>query len=492
MSSSLDRIQQREKGLSRELTTRQLTMIALGGAIGTGLFLGSKLAISFAGPSVLLSYAIGGLIAVLLMGALAEMTVSHSTTGSFGAFAEHYISLFAGFMVKYLYWSCIVLAVGTEVTAIGDYMQLWFPGVPPIVWVLLFSAVLIGVNMFNVKAFGTLEYWFSATKVFAILAFILVGAVLVFGAGNPGYGVHNYTAEGGFFMNGAAGMWFAVVVSIFSYLSIEMIAVAAGEAKDPEVSVKKAFKVTVFRLFLFYILTLALILAIAPVGRILGGGSPFVTVMQVIGIPFAGSVINIVVIVAALSAMNSQLYISTRMMFSLSRSGHAPALFGRLRKNGSPVNALLLCTAGIAVAAVIYAMNPEAGFTAMMAMSLFGAMCIWLMIFVTHLAFRRSATVRGTVLKYRLPFYPWGSAVGALLMAALLVTTLFMDAFRMTLIFGIPFAAVVAALYVVMKKRQGRLPVTANIAGAADDDAGNNDVAVEIATSRVADTQSPI
>lgn len=232
-----------------------------------------------------------------------------------------------------------------------------------------------------------------------------------------------------------------------------MIAVAAGEAKDPEVAVKRAFKVTLVRLVLFYFLTLALILAIAPVDRILGGGSPFVTVMQVIGIPYADSILNFVVIIAALSAMNSQLYISTRMMFSLSRAGQAPRFLGRIRKNGSPVNALLLSAAGIAFATVVYSMNPEAGFAVMMALSMFGAMSTWLLIFVTHLFFRRDHARRGEKLRYKLPFYPWGSWVGALLMAALLVTTLFTQDFIMTLVFGVPFAAVVAGLYLVMRRK---------------------------------------
>ncbi|WP_313810557.1 amino acid permease [Glutamicibacter sp.] len=454
MSSSMDRIQQRESGLSRQLTSRQLSMIALGGAIGTGLFLGSKFAISFAGPSVLISYAIGGLIAVMLMGALAEMTVARPTTGSFGAFAEHYINPFAGFMIKYLYWSCIVLAVGTEVTAIGDYMQMWFPGVPPWIWVVGFSAVLIGVNMFNVKAFGTLEYWFSALKVFAIVAFIIIAAFLVFGDKDGDYGFQNYTADGGFFMGGASGVWFAVIVAIFSYLSIEMIAVAAGEAKEPEVAVKKAFKVTIFRLFLFYILTLGLILAIAPVSAILEGGSPFVTVMQVVGIPYADSILNFVVIVAALSAMNSQLYVSTRMMFSLSRAGQAPKALGKVKKNGAPVNALLLSAGGVAVATLVYISNPETGFTLMMALSMFGAMSTWMLIFITHLFFRKSHARSGEALKYKLPFTKIGSMLGAVLMAALLITTLFTEDFKMTLIFGIPFAAVVAVMYVVTQKRR--------------------------------------
>lgn len=392
------------------------------------------------------------------MGALAEMTVARPPTGSFGAFAEHYINPFAGFMIKYLYWSCIVLAVGTEVTAIGDYMQMWFPGVPPWIWVIGFSSVLIAVNMFNVKAFGTLEYWFSALKVFAIVAFIIIAAFLIFSNKDSNYGFHNYSADGGFFMGGASGVWFAVIVAIFSYLSIEMIAVAAGEAKEPEIAVKKAFKVTIFRLFLFYILTLGLILAIAPVNAILEGGSPFVTVMQVVGIPYADSILNFVVIVAALSAMNSQLYVSTRMMFSLSRAGQAPKALGNVRKNGAPVNALLLSAGGVAVAILVYISNPESGFTLMMALSMFSAMATWMLIFVTHLFFRKAISGNGEKLKYKLPFTKIGSLVGAVAMAALLVTTLFTEDFRMTLIFGVPFAIVVAILYRVTKKNHEQSP----------------------------------
>ncbi|MBB6405976.1 amino acid permease [Arthrobacter sp. AZCC_0090] len=452
--NSFDKIQAREGGLKRQLTARQMTMIALGGAIGTGLFLGSKFAIGFAGPSVIISYAIGGLIALLLVGCLSEMTVAHSTSGSFGAYAEHYVSPLAGFLVKYMYWSCIVLAVGTEVTAIGEYMKLWFPDVPALLWVVLFSAVLIAVNAMNVKAFGTLEYWFSTIKVFAIVAFIVLGAYIVFGSHRPETGLQNYAADGGFFPHGLSGTWFAVIVSIFSYLSIEMIAVAAGEAKDPAAAVKKAFRTTIVRLLLFYIVTLAFILAIAPVGQILAGGSPFVTVMQNVGIPYADSLLNFVVIIAALSAMNSQLYISTRMMFSLSRGGDAPSLFGRVRANGAPVNALILSTAGIAVATVVYAMFPETAFTFMMAISMFGAMFTWLMIFVTHWFFRRSAKRSGTELAFKVPFFPLGTLLGTGLMAAILLSTLATEAFGMTLVFGIPFVALVTAMYFVVKRRQ--------------------------------------
>lgn len=453
--ANFEDIQTREIGLKKTLSAGQLGMIALGGAIGTGLFLGSKFAIGFAGPSVIVSYLIGGAIALMLMGVLAEMTVQHPTSGSFGAYAEHYLGPMWGFLTRYMYWLCIVLAVGTEVTAIGDYMQLWFPGVPPWIWVVFFSAVLILVNAMNVKSFGTLEYWFSAIKVFAIVAFIIVAAWLVFFSGSTEYGLKNWTAEGGFLPNGLSGMWFAVIVSIFSYLSIEMIAIAAGEAKDPETAVKKAFKWTIFRLVVFYFLTLGLIVSIAPVSQILAGGSPFVTVMQVIGIPYADSILNFVVIIAALSAMNSQLYISTRMMFSLSRAGEAPEAFGRLRRNGAPLNALLLSTAGIAIATIIGVLVPGEAFTMMLAISMFGAMFTWFVIFVTHVFFRRRLAADGVQAKYRVPGSRIGSVVGAIMMLAVAVSTAFTQEFWATLPFGIGSLVVAVIAYFVMRSRRG-------------------------------------
>jgi len=437
-------IQEREKGLRRGLTSGQLAMIAIGGAIGTGLFLGSSFAIGFAGPSVLLSYAIGALIALLLMGCLAEMTVAHPTSGSFGAWAEFYIGPLAGFLVRYAYWSCIVFAVGTEVTAIAVYMRYWFAGVPGWVWIVGFSSILIGVNALNVKVFGSVEYAFSTLKVAAILVFILLGGWIVAGSG-----FSNYTVHGGFFPKGAWGMWVAVIVSIFSYLSIEMIAVAAGEAEDPQRAITKAFRSTVARLVVFYLLTLAIIVAMVPWTESGKGESPFITVMARSHVPWAGGVVNLVILVAALSAMNSQLYITTRMMFSLARAGDAPRVFGELSARGTPVSALLLSSIGIALATVLNVVFPDASFTLMMAISMFGAMFTWLMIFVTHLYFRRAHA--GERPAFRMWGYPYTSLMGAGLMAAILLTTAFTKEFRMTLAYGLP---VLGVFWIVWRARR--------------------------------------
>ena len=459
----------REHGLRRSLSATQMSMIAIGGAIGTGLFLGSGFAISFAGPSVLISYAIGALISLLLMGCLAEMTVAHPTSGSFGAYAEHYISPWAGFLVRYSYWACIVLAVGTEVTAIALYMKYWFPAVPGWLWIVGFSSVLVAVNARSVDVFGSVEYWFSVIKISAIVAFIVLGAYVVFfnpslvTLAQPGQdaapaGFYHYVAHGGFFPKGAWGTWVAVIVAIFSYLSIEMIAVAAGEAQDPERAVTQAFRSTIVRLVLFYLVTLALMLAIVPWTAAGQDRSPFVKVMEAMHIPGAAGVINFVVLVAALSAMNSQLYITTRMMFSLSRAGYASRRLGEVNGRGVPVGALLMSTSGIALATVLSVVYPDASFTIMMAIAMFGALFTWTMIFVTHYFFRRRRVAIGQpALRFRMWGFPVLTLLGAGLTLAVTVTTLFTTEFRMTLIFGVPFLTVLSVVYFVGYRRRSLL-----------------------------------
>jgi amino acid transporter, AAT family len=464
--SGFDQIVERERGLQRTLSAARMTMIAIGGAIGTGLFLGSGFAISLAGPGVLVSYAIGAAIALLLMGCLAEMTIAHPTSGSFGAYAEYYVSPLAGFLVRYAYWAGNVLAVGTEVTAIALYMRFWFPGSPGWLWILAFAALLIGVNARSVNVFGAVEYWLSAIKVTAIVVFILLAGYIVLHA--PGrlaprgaagtVGFSNYTAYGGFLPHGLWGVWSAVFVALFSYLSIEMIAVAAGEAAQPEIAVARAFRATVVRLILFYLLTLALVLAIVPWPQAGVEESPFVKVMRALHLPWAAGVLNFVLLVAALSAMNSQLYITTRMLFSLARAGQAPASFGAVSTGGVPLRALLASSAGIALAAVLSVTAPQSAFVLMVAISAFGSLFAWMMIFVTHYFFRRAhQQAQAAPLRFRMRGFPATTLVGATLMAAVLVTSAFSSAFRMTLVFGLPLLAVLTALYWLRNRQHLRV-----------------------------------
>ena len=450
----LQDIVEREKGLSQSLTTRQLTMIAIGGAIGTGLFLGSGLAIGLAGPSVIISYAIGALIALLLMGCLAEMTVAHPVTGSFGAYAEKYINPWAGFSVRYSYWFSLVCAIGTEVTAVAVYMKYWFPTVPAIVWIVLFAAVLMYVNATTVKLFGAVEYWFSLIKVAAIVGFIILAVYVIVGADSgAAIGTKNYTNDGGFFPNGVWGMWIAIFVSLFSYLSIEMIAVSAGEAKDPEKAVPIALRSAVVRLVLFYLLTLSLMLMIVPWGMAGIDKSPFVKVMEIVNIPGAAAIMNFVVLVAALSAMNSQLYISTRMMFSLSRGGYAPKVLGKLNSKSVPSVALFASVIGIAIATIFTVVRPDAAFATMISLSSFGAMFAWFMIFITHLFFRKKWNeTNGRKLPVRMIGYPYLTIFGAVLLASVVLSTWFSPDFKATLTLGFPWLIFITVCYFLWKK----------------------------------------
>ncbi len=452
--ADFDSIQQRETGLQQHLTSAQMVMIAIGGAVGTGLFMGSAFAIGFAGPAVLISYAIGAFIALLLIGCLGEMTVAHPTSGSFGAYAEFYLGPLAGFVLRYAYWAALVLAVGMEVTAVGMYMAYWFPDVPQWVWVGIFSAILVGVNLRSVKVYGAVEYAFSAIKVAAIVAFVLIGAYVVFGARIPGIGLENYQVGGGFWAKGVWGMWLGVIVAMFSYLGVEAIAVAAGEAQHPEQAVQSAMKTTVLRLVLFYLLTLALMLAIVPWTDAAGQTSPFVRVMQVLDIPFAAGVLNFVVLVAALSAMNSQLYTTSRMMFSLARAEQAPRIFGTTNANGVPAAAILVSSLGAGVAMFVNAFWPKESFVWMMSIAMFGAMFAWFMIFVTHLAFRRRREREGQPpLTFRMWGFPWLTLLGAGLMAAVLLTTLLTPEFRLTLAFGLPWLLALTVIYLLRSRK---------------------------------------
>jgi AAT family amino acid transporter len=439
--------------LRQSLSTAQLTMIAIGGAIGTGLFLGSGFAIHLAGPSVLLSYAIGAFIGLLLMGSLAEMAAAQPATGSFGLYAEQYLSPFAGFAVRYSYWVALALAMGTEVAAVAIYMRYWMPAIPGWVWILVFSAVLIAINALQVGAFGAVEYGFSLLKVLAICGFLLLGGFLVLRT--PHISASNLTAHGGLLPHGVKGMWQAVVVSLFSYFSLEMIAIAAAEARDPRAAVVRAFRGTIARLVLFYLGTIAIILALAPWNA--GGSgiasSPFVRVMQSTSIPYAAGILNFIVLTAALSAMNSQLYTASRMMYSLSHAGFAPVRFGRLTHTGVPVAALAISSLGIAIAFIVQALSPVHAFTVMMSTASFGVMFAWLMIFLTHLAFRRK--YRGA-LPFRVALYPITPALGAVLMLALLLTTAIVPGFQMTLVFGLPFLALLAVVYFGFLRRKPR------------------------------------
>ncbi len=419
---------EKNERLSRELSPRQLGMIAIGGAIGTGLFLGSSLAVRLAGPGVIFSYVIGAVIALLLMRALSEMAAAHPTAGSFGVHAELYLSPWAGFTMRYTYWAAQSIANGSECIAAAIYCRWWFPNTPQWAWILGFSVALVYLNARSVGNFGSFEYWFSMIKVTAIVVFIVFGAALLTGAGGrPAIGLVNYTAYGGFLPYGFGGVWKAMVFVIFGYLGSEIVAITAGEARNPEVAVPRAMRSMVFRLIVFYLGAIATLVGIVPWNRIQPGAdvtaSPFVKVFQLIGVPAAAHLVNFVVITAVVSSLNCNLYIVTRMLFSLARGGYAPAAFGRLSARGVPLTALFISTAGLAMAVLVAALYPGGAYVYLFGVALFGGLYTWMLIFVTHLFFRRR---RGGA-------FPWLSVVGAASMLAILATTWWVEGMRASL-----------------------------------------------------------
>ena len=452
-----------EKGeeLSRQLNTRQIGMIGIGGAIGTGLFLGSSLAVHTAGPAVIVSYLMGAVIALLLMGALAEMAVAHPTAGSFGIYAELYVSRWAGFTIRYTYWAAQMIQIGGEAVAISIYCQWWFPGTPKWIWIVGFSLALLYVNLRSVGSFGTFEYWFSMIKVSAIVLFIVLGFALVFGlTPRPAVGFANLTAHGGFLPNGFSGAWMALAFVIFSYLGSEIVAVTSGEAANPEVVVPRALRYMVGRMILFYLGAVFLLVTIVPWTQIQPGAdvtaSPFVTVFRLIGIPAAAHVVNFVVITAAASSINCNLYLVSRMMFSLARGGYAPQAFGRVSANGVPVPALLASAVGLAAAVILATFFPDSAFVYMFGIALFGGLYAWGLIFVTHLFFRRRwETEGGRRLPVRMIGYPWTSILGAASLLAILITTWWVEGMRVTLISGVPWLMFLTAAYWMIERRTG-------------------------------------
>ena len=284
------------------------------------------------------------------MWALGEMTVAHPVAGSFGVYAEIYIHPWAGYAVRYSYWLAQAVAIGGEVVAASIYCRFWFPRIPSWLWIVAFSTALIYVNARSVGNFGRFEYWLALIKVATICVFLVLGAALLVGIGFPRIGVSNFTAHGGFLPHGWTGVGLGVAMAIFSFLGIEVVAVASGEAKNPEVAVPRALRWTLARLALFYVGGMAVLIGVMPWTQAGLAESPFVRVFQSVGIPAAAAIMNFVVLTAALSSMNTDLYLTARMLFSLSRGGYAPRALCKLNAHGSPLVALLVSSIGMAVA----------------------------------------------------------------------------------------------------------------------------------------------
>ncbi|MBF8673605.1 amino acid permease [Pseudomonas fulva] len=451
------------QGLKRGLTARHIRFMALGSAIGTGLFYGSASAIQMAGPAVLLAYLVGGAAVFMVMRALGEMAVHNPVAGSFGHYASTYLGPMAGFILGWTYAFEMVIVAIADVTAFGIYMGFWFPEVARWTWVLGIVLVIGALNLCNVKVFGELEFWLSLLKVGAIVAMILAGlGIMVFGFSQVGsgqaVGVGNLFEHGGFMPNGVAGLIASFAVVMFAFGGIEIIGVTAGEAKDPQRVIPKAINAVPLRILLFYVLTLFVLMCLYPWPQIGSQGSPFVQIFSNLGIGSAAAVLNVVVISAAVSAINSDIFGAGRMMYGLAQQGHAPKGFSRLSRHGVPWMTVVVMGAALLVGVLLNYLIPENVFLLIASIATFATVWVWLMILITQVAMRRSMSREQMAeLKFPVPFWPWGPALAIAFMVFVFGVLGYFPDTQAALLVGLVWLVFLVASYLLWcKPRTGQ------------------------------------
>jgi len=421
--------------LHRGLQNRHIQLIALGGAIGTGLFLGIGPAIQMAGPAVVLGYAIAGIIAFLIMRQLGEMVVEEPVSGSFAHFAYKYWGPFAGFLSGWNYWVMFVLVGMAELTAAGIYMQYWLPDVPTWIWAAVFFIIINAVNLVNVRLYGETEFWFALIKVLAIIGMIGFGIwMLVSGHGGERATIDNLWAHGGFLATGWHGLILSLAVIMFSFGGLELIGITAAEARDPEKSIPKAVNQVVYRILLFYIGSLVVLLALYPWMEIKSNSSPFVMIFHELNSDLVASALNFVILVASLSVYNSGVYSNSRMLFGLSVQGNAPKFLTRISHRGVPVNSLLLSGAITSLVVLINYLLPQKAFGLLMALVVATLLLNWIMICLAHLKFRAAMRRKGRLPKFKALLSPGSNylCIAFLMMVLGLMCT--MDEMRLSAI----------------------------------------------------------
>jgi amino acid transporter, AAT family len=439
-----------EVGLRHQLTAGQMTMVAVGGSIGTGLLLGTAAAIELAGPAVILSFVLAAFISWTVALALGELASTHPAAGSFGVYGDLYLNHWAGFISRAGYWLAIAVSIGAEMVASATYMQLWFPRVSAIIWVFAFSAFLLSINLLSVRNYGRFEFWFAMIKVAVIAAFVVLGAILLV----TGRSVPQYTTHGGFFPLGISAPFLALTFAIYTFGGVEFVAVASGESSSA-IAIGRAVRMTFLTLTFLYLGAIAVLVGIMPWNRAGVTESPFVTVFRSVNIPGAGHFMNFVVLTAALSGANAALYISSRMLFSLARTGWAPQALGRLSKKGTPILALLVSSYGIVVALVLERWAPAKAFEYILRGAFFGMMLSWVISLAAHINFRRRLTAEQALkIPARSPLGKWGSIIGLVVVVTAIGKT-WWDS-RINLIAGLIFLIGLSLLYFLLRPNSFR------------------------------------
>lgn len=455
--------------LKRGLSARHIRFMALGSAIGTGLFYGSASAIKLAGPAVLLVYIIAGAAVYMVMRALGEMAVRNPVSGSFGEYATTYLGPLAGFVLGWTYAFEMVIVCLADVTAFGIYMGFWFPEVPRWIWVLGIVFLIGALNLCSVKVFGETEFWLSLLKVGAIIAMILAGfGIMLFGLGSVSGGgvssVSNLWAYGGFMPNGIGGLVASLAVVMFAFGGIEIIGITAGEARNPERVIPRAINAVPLRILLFYVLTLFVLMSLYPWQQIGSQGSPFVQIFDHLGISSAATVLNIVVITAAVSAINSDIFGAGRMMYGLAIQGQAPKGFAQLSAQGVPWMTVLVMGVALLCGVVLNYLIPENVFLLIASIATFATVWVWLMILVTQIAMRRSMSAEEVAqLKFPVPFWPVAPIVATLFMVFVFgVLGYFPDSQAALVVGAVWIALLVVAYWIWVKPKQNLIKAPSN------------------------------
>ncbi len=451
-----------ESNLKRELTARQVQMIALGGTIGVGLFLGSSSTIAWTGPSVILAYMLAGVFIFLIMRALGEMVYTHPHTGSYAKFANDYIHPAAGFMTASSNIFNWVIVGMSEVIAVGAYMRFWWPDLPTWIPGVVVIVILTLANLASVKMFGELEFWFASVKVITIILMIIAGlGIILFGFGNDGapIGFSNLWSHGGFFTNGFSGFFFALSIVFASYIGVELIGVTAGETKDPETNITRAINGVIWRILIFYVGAIFIIVTVYPWDQLADIGSPFVATFAKVGITAAAAIINVVVITAAMSGCNSGIFSSSRMIYTLAEKGQMPSIFLKVNKNGIPLYTVLAVSAGIFIGVILdivlpFLLGKDTNiFVYVYSASVLPGMVPWFAILISHIQYRKMEADRIADHPFKMPGAPYTNYITVVVLLTVLVGMLFNDETRVSILIGIVFL-ILSALYYGFKVKK--------------------------------------
>ncbi|MFH8370304.1 amino acid permease [Streptomyces sp. NPDC018031] len=446
-----------EEGYQRGLGNRQIQMIAIGGAIGTGLFLGAGKAISKAGPSLILAYAVAGLVIFFIMRALGELLMYRPVSGSFSEYAREFLGPFFGYVTGWTYWLFWVVTGITEVTAAAEYVQYWEESIPQWVSALGFTVMLFGINLISVKLFGEMEFWFSMIKVTAILGMILIGlGVITLGFSDAGdtASFSLLWSDGGFFPKGIGGTLMTLQIVMFAFLAVELVGVTAGEATDPKKTLPKAINTVPWRIAVFYLGALIIILSVVSWTVFEPGVSPFVAAFAKIGLPAGAGIVNFVVLTAALSSCNSGMYSTGRMLRDLALNKQGPKFFTVLTKNGLPLRGTTVSAACMLVGVWINYQWPGEAFNYVVSFATISGMWAWIMILSAQLIYRAKVN-RGELPRseFQAPGYPWTSVFALAFIFMVIVLMGIDEDSRVSLYCAPIWAAIMVVSYFVIKSR---------------------------------------